>query len=106
MLLSWWQQRNHEHVLFLHFEDLLEDLAFCVEKIAEFTEMPLPLDVEKRAKLLHQCTHAHMLTIKVNCALFVLLKFYKLVNNNSIWLISILKLNARTFGHTTQQECK
>lgn len=40
-LLSWWPHKDDPNVLWLHFEDLKNDLQFCVEKLAEFIEVPL-----------------------------------------------------------------
>ena len=59
-LLSWWLHRNNPRVLLLHYEDLIENLEFCIEKIAEFTQLSMPTDTSQRQRLIYQCTFQHM----------------------------------------------
>ena len=49
-LLGWWKVREHENVLFIHFETMLRDLRGSVETVAAF------LGVEADAALLEKVT--------------------------------------------------
>ena len=40
-LLTWWEQRNEEHVLFLAYEHIKADLRGTIRRIAEFCDLAL-----------------------------------------------------------------
>jgi len=46
-MLSWYPHRNDPNVLWVHFEDLVQDLPTCVRKIAAFAGIPLSAELEK-----------------------------------------------------------
>jgi hypothetical protein len=46
-LLSWWPKRNDENVLFLFYEDMLEDLESAVRAVAAF------MDIDDEASILN-----------------------------------------------------
>ena len=57
-LLSWWERRHEDDVLFLFFEDMKQDLASTVEDVAAFAG--IPLDDDLRQIVLRQSSHAFM----------------------------------------------
>lgn len=57
-LLSWWERRSEDDVLFMFFEDMKEDLASAVETVAAFAG--IPLDDDLREIVLRQSAHAFM----------------------------------------------
>ena len=57
-LLVWWEHRNDDNVLFLFFDDLKEDHAGCVCRVAKFTGMDC--DEALLARVVHTTTHAEM----------------------------------------------
>merc|ERR1719446_315419 len=64
-LLEWWNHRNDSNVLLLFYDDILEDHAGTVRRIAEFMELVKPGldDAETRqllATVVEQSTHAWM----------------------------------------------
>lgn len=52
-LTSWFPHRGDENVLWIHYEDLIEDLPACVELISNFLEIGAN-DDELKAKTVHQ----------------------------------------------------
>jgi len=58
ILTSWYQHRNDPNVLWIHYEDLKHDLRFCIEKIAEFINIPLAK--EELTRVHDFCTFAYM----------------------------------------------
>ena len=57
-LLVWWEHRHDDDVLFLFFDDLKEDHAGCVRRIAKFTG--IDCDEALLARVVHTTTHAEM----------------------------------------------
>ena len=57
-LLLWWDHRHDDDVLLLFFDDLKEDHAGCVRRIAKFTA--IDCDEEVLARVVHTTTHAEM----------------------------------------------
>ena len=57
-LLVWWEHRNDADVLFLFFDDLKEDHAGCVSRIAKF--IGIDCDEALLARVVHTTTHAEM----------------------------------------------
>ena len=57
-LLAWWEHRHDDDVLFLFFDDLREDHAGCVRRIAKFTG--IDCDEALLASVVHTTTHAEM----------------------------------------------
>ena len=57
-LLVWWEHRNDDDVLFLFFDDLKEDHAGCVSRIAKF--IGIDCDEALLARVVHTTTHAEM----------------------------------------------
>ena len=57
-LLVWWEHRNDDDVLFLFFDDLREDHAGCVRRIAKF--IGIECDEALLARVVHTTTHAEM----------------------------------------------
>ncbi|KAL5473288.1 hypothetical protein EMCRGX_G027755 [Ephydatia muelleri] len=57
-LLVWWEHRHDKDVLLLFFDDLKEDHAGCVKRIAKF--MGVDCDEETIARIVHTTTHAEM----------------------------------------------
>ena len=57
-LLVWWEHRNDDDVLFLFFDDLKEDHAGCVSRIAKF--IGVDCDEALLARVVHTTTHAEM----------------------------------------------
>jgi hypothetical protein len=55
---GWWAHRNDPNVLFLSYEELLEDTAGSLERIANFCGFSLP--PEKMPELLERCSFAYM----------------------------------------------
>ena len=56
--LLWWEHRHDDDVLLLFFDDLKEDHAGCVRRIAKFTG--IVCDEEVLARVVHTTTHAEM----------------------------------------------
>lgn len=52
-LASWFPHRKDENVLWLHYEDLMQDLAGCVDLIADFLGIG-GNDAELKATVTHQ----------------------------------------------------
>lgn len=46
LLPSWWPQRGNPNVLWLYYEDLKENLSYCIDRLAQFINIPLS-DEEK-----------------------------------------------------------
>ena len=57
-LLLWWERRHDNNTLLLFFDDLMEDHAGCVHRIARY--MGLDLDEDDVARVVHTTTHAEM----------------------------------------------
>lgn len=38
-ILSWYPHRNDDNVLFLHYEDMLQDLSYIVKLVSEFLQL-------------------------------------------------------------------
>ena len=57
-LLMWWEHRNDENMLLLFFDDLKEDHAGAVCRIAKF--MKVELDDVAVARVVHTTSHAEM----------------------------------------------
>ncbi len=57
-LLLWWGHRHDDGILLLFFDDLLEDHAGCVRRIAKF--IGVDCDEEALARVIHTTTHAEM----------------------------------------------
>ena len=57
-LLVWWEHCNDDDVLFLFFDDLREDHAGCVRRIAKF--IGIECDEALLARVVHTTTHAEM----------------------------------------------
>ncbi|MFT5675654.1 MAG: aryl sulfotransferase [Paraglaciecola sp.] len=55
---SWWQIRNLPNVLFLHFENLKQDLPGEIRRIAEFIETPI--DENKWESIVKHCSFDYM----------------------------------------------
>ncbi len=62
-MASWWPHHNEKHILFLHYEDLKENLELCIGKIAEFLNISIiPQLVElvkQRSSLAYMSAHRH-----------------------------------------------
>lgn len=54
----WWEHRNDKNVLLLFFDDLKEDHAGCVCRIAKF--MGVDCDDDVVARIVHTTSHAEM----------------------------------------------
>ena len=57
-LLVWWEHRHDDDVLFLLFDDLKEDHAGCVHRIAKF--IGIDCDESLHTRVVHTTTHAEM----------------------------------------------
>ena len=57
-LVTWWEHRNDENVLLVFFDDLKEDHAGSVRRIAKF--MGVECDEDTIARVVHTTTHAEM----------------------------------------------
>ena len=57
-LLMWWEHRHDENVLFLFYDDLLEDHTGSVRLIAKFIN--IDCDEDAFARVVHTTTHAEM----------------------------------------------
>ena len=57
-LILWWEHRHDVDVLLLFFDDLKEDHAGCVRRIAKF--MGVNLDEDAIARVVHTTTHTEM----------------------------------------------
>ena len=57
-LLLWWEHRHDDDVLLLFFDDLKEDHAGCVHRIAKF--IGIDCDEKVLARVVHTTTHAEM----------------------------------------------
>ena len=57
-LLVWWEHRHDDDVLFLFFDDLKEDHAGCVQRIAKF--IGIDCDQALCTRVVHTTTHAEM----------------------------------------------
>ncbi|ACM39858.1 MULTISPECIES: sulfotransferase domain-containing protein [Rhizobium/Agrobacterium group] len=57
-LRSWWLARIVPNVLFVHYADLITDMAEQILRIAAFLEVPLSLD--RLPRILHNCSLGHM----------------------------------------------
>mmetsp|Transcript_7545 Transcript_7545/g.11364 ORF Transcript_7545/g.11364 Transcript_7545/m.11364 type:complete len:317 (-) Transcript_7545:9-959(-) len=56
--VGWWQRREEKDVLFLFFEDLVEDLPTCVEKIGKF--MGIEVDEELKKVVCEVSSYGYM----------------------------------------------
>jgi hypothetical protein len=61
-LVSWFPHRNDPNVLWVHYEDMIENMPHCVRKIAEFVEVPLTPELEKL--VVERCSFDYMLKRK------------------------------------------
>lgn len=52
-LTSWYPHRKDENVLWMHYEDLMDDLPACVDMISQFLGIGVR-DEELKAKTVHQ----------------------------------------------------
>ena len=57
-LLIWWEHRHDEDLLLLFFDDLKEDHAGCVRRIAKY--MGVDCDEDTIARVVHTTSHAEM----------------------------------------------
>ena len=57
-LVMWWEHRHDDDVLLLFFDDLKEDHAGCVRRIAQL--MGVVLDEDAVARVVHTTSHAEM----------------------------------------------
>ena len=57
-LLVWWEHRHDDNVLFLFFDDLKEDHAGCVRRIAKF--ISIDCDQALCTRVVHTTSHAEM----------------------------------------------
>ena len=57
-LVMWWKHRHDDNVLLLFFDDLKEDHAGCVRRIAK--HMGVDCDEETIARIVHTTSHAEM----------------------------------------------
>ena len=57
-LTLWWEHRHDDNVLLLFFDDLKEDHAGCVHRIAKF--MGVDCDEDVIARVVHTTSHAEM----------------------------------------------
>ena len=57
-LMLWWEHRHDDDLLLLFFDDLKEDHAGCVHRIAKF--MGVDLDKDAIARVVHTTSHAEM----------------------------------------------
>ena len=57
-LLAWWEHRHDDNVLLLFFDDLKEDHAGCVRRIAKF--IGVDLDEDAIARVVHTTSHTEM----------------------------------------------
>ena len=57
-LLLWWEHRHDDNLLLLFFDDLKDDHAGCVQRIAKFMRVECNGDVI--ARVVHATTHAEM----------------------------------------------
>ena len=57
-LLVWWEHRHDDDVLFLFFDDLMEDHAGCVHRIAKF--IGIDCDESLHTRVVQTTTHAEM----------------------------------------------
>ena len=57
-LMSWWDHRNDEDMLLIFYDDLKEDHAGTVRRIAKF--MGVDLDDDAVARVVHTTSHAEM----------------------------------------------
>nr|CAH7721408.1 unnamed protein product [Callosobruchus chinensis] len=62
-LLSFWQHRNQENILFLKYEDMNKDLPTVIKKVANFLQKPLS---EEQVQIL--CNHLSFENMKKNPA--------------------------------------
>jgi hypothetical protein len=58
IMTTWWAHRNDPNVLWIYYEDLKKDLRFCIEKIAQF--MNIPLTAEELNRVYGYCTFEYM----------------------------------------------
>ena len=57
-LVTWWEHRHNDDLLLVFFDDLKEDHAGCVHRIAKFME--INLDEDTIARVVHITSHAEM----------------------------------------------
>ncbi|MDB1090026.1 sulfotransferase domain-containing protein [Streptomyces sp. ACA25] len=57
-LESWWGHRNEPHVLFLHYQDLLDDLDKEMRRVSHFLD--IPVDEERWPDLVQACRFSDM----------------------------------------------
>ena len=57
-LVVWWEHRHDDNLLLLFFDDLMEDHAGCVRRIAKF--MGVDCDEDAVARVVHTTTHSEM----------------------------------------------
>ena len=57
-LLTWWEHRHDDNILLMFYDDLKEDHAGCVRRIAKF--LGFDCDEETIARVVHTTTHAEM----------------------------------------------
>jgi len=57
--LSWWPHRHDPNVLWIHYEDLHQNLSACLDKIAEFY-VHRKLDAETKKRILHLSSFDYM----------------------------------------------
>ena len=70
-VLGFWKasQENPEKVLFLKYEDMVEDTAFYVKRLAEFMGYNFSLEEEKQGavqKIVELCSFENMSNLEVN----------------------------------------
>ena len=57
-LLIWWEHRHDENLLLVFFDDLIEDYAGCVRRMAK--HMRVDCDEDTIARVVHTTSHAEM----------------------------------------------
>ena len=57
-LLNWWEHRHDDNVMLLFYDDLKEDHAGCVRRIAKY--MGVDCDEDAVARVVHTTSHAEM----------------------------------------------
>jgi hypothetical protein len=55
---GWWRHRNRPNVLFLRYEDMMDDLEGAIRKIADFCGLQVPPD--QMPRILERCSFAYM----------------------------------------------
>lgn len=59
---SWWPQRGNPNVLWFYYEDLQKNLSYCIDRLAQFVN--IPLSDEEKAIVERNCSFEHMVKHK------------------------------------------